>query len=302
MKPLFHKVPIKLQNSFSIRNDVASNFGNVWHYHPELELHYVKKGAGVRFIGNDVSNFSEGEMILLGANLPHTWRCNQEYYQGNPHLKVEASIVHFLPECLGNDFLNLPEAHQIPHLYKLAQHGMNIKGKTREKLKDLISEALNASDLKRLTILLSILSTLAESDEYELINSSYKPVNTSKIDADRINRICDYTLSNFRKEITLNEIASISNLSTTSFCRYFKLMTKKTYYDFLIEIRVSHACRMLVETTLTVEAVCMDCGFNNASNFYRHFKKITGSTPADYKKKYLNLEVQIPEPALQLIA
>jgi AraC-like DNA-binding protein len=300
MKPLFHKVPIRQQQSFSIRKDISNNFGNVWHYHPELELHYVKKGAGVRFIGNDVSNFSEGEMILLGANLPHTWRCNVEYYQGNPDLKVEASIVHFLPECLGHDFLNLPEAHQIPKLFALAQHGLIIKGQTKERLLTLISEALEASDLRKLTTLLAILSTLSESDEYEVINTSYKPLNTSKVDAERINKICDYTLSNFRKEITLNEIASISNLSATSFCRYFKLMTKKTYYDFLIEIRISHACRMLIETNQTVEAVCLDCGFNNASNFYRHFKKITGFTPADYKRKYLNLEM--PERTLQLIA
>lgn len=293
MKPLFHKVPIKIQNSFSIRNDIASNFGNIWHYHPELELHYVKKGRGVRFIGSDISNFSEGEMILLGENLPHTWRCDQDYYQGNPNLKVEASIIHFLPNCFGNDFLSLPEAHQIPKLYKLAQRGLIIKGKTKRKIAEYITDALHASDLKRFAILLTILTTLVESDEFELINSAHAFHKTPKIDTERINRICDYTLSNFRNEITLNEIAAISNLSSTSFCRYFKIMTKKTFYDFLTEIRVSHACRMLIETNLTVEAICMDCGFNNASNFYRHFKKITGSTPIDYKRKYLKLETPV---------
>lgn len=291
MKPLFHKVPIKIQSSFSIRKDIANNFGNIWHYHPELELHFVKRGKGVRFIGSNISNFSEGEMILLGQNLPHTWRCNEEYYQEEPDKKVEANIIHFLPNCLGNDFLSLPEAHQIPKLYNLAQQGLLIKGKTKKKLEHYMAEALNATDLKRLAILLSILITLAESNEFELINSAHAFHKTPKLDTERINRICDYTLSNFRNEITLNEIAAISNLSTTSFCRYFKLMTKKTFYDFLTEIRVNHACRMLVETNLTVEAVCMDCGFNNASNFYRHFKKITGSTPVEYKRKYLKLEL-----------
>ena len=102
------------------------------------------------------------------------------------------------------------------------------------------------------------------------------------------NKICNYTLSNYKKDITLEEVASLSNLSITSFCRYFKLMTKKTFYDFLIEIRVSHACRLLIENKLPTEMICFDCGFNNVSNFYRHFKKVTGMTPLDYKRKYLN--------------
>lgn len=288
MKPHFHKVPIKLETSFSIRNDVLTNFGTVWHYHPELELHYVKKGEGVRFIGDNISNFSTGEIILLGENLPHTWRCKDQYFQPNSGLNVEASVIHFLPNCLGQDLLNLPEAYQIPKLYERAKRGLVFKGDTREKLAGLMETALYATNLNRLTILLSILSTLAESDEYDLITSAHAFYPSNQIDTDRINKICTYTLTNYREEISLDEIAALSNLSVTSFCRYFKQMTKKTYYDFLTEIRVSHACRMLVEDNLTVETICMECGFNNASNFYRHFKKIIGSTPVEYKRKFLN--------------
>lgn len=287
MKPHFHKVPVKLETSFSIRNDVASNFGTVWHYHPELELHFVKKGEGVRFIGDNISNFSAGDIILLGENLPHTWRCKDQYFQPDSGLNVEASVIHFLPNCLGMDFLNLPEAYQIPKLYEKAKRGLVFKGKTRDKLADLMETALYATNLNRLTILLSILSTLAESDEYDVITSAHAFYPSNQTDTDRINKIYTYTLTNYREEISLGEIAALSHLSITSFCRYFKQMTKKTYYDFLTEIRVSHACRMLIEDNMTVEAICMDCGFNNASNFYRHFKKIIGSTPVEYKRKYL---------------
>ncbi len=287
MRPHFHKVPIKLETSFSIRNDVLPNFGTVWHYHPELELHYVKRGEGVRFIGDNISNFSAGEMILLGENLPHTWRCKDQYFVPNAGLEVEATVIHFLPHCLGQDFLTLPEAYQIPKLYERARGGLVIKGKTKRRIEDLMEEALHAANLNRLTVLLAILSTLAESDEYETITSAHAFNTTNNIDTDRINKICTYTLTNYRNDITLEEIAAISNLSVTSFCRYFKQVTKKTYYDFLTEIRVSHACRLLIENNMTVEAICMECGFNNASNFYRHFKKIIGSTPVEYKRKYL---------------
>ncbi|KAA8486297.1 AraC-like DNA-binding protein [Arcticibacter tournemirensis] len=289
MKPLFHKVPVKLQNSFSIRHDVASNFGTVWHYHPELEIQYVIKGEGVRFIGDNISNFSSGELILLGENLPHTWRCNETYFQPNSQLEVEAIVIHFLPDCLGKDLLNLPEAYLIPKLFEKAKQGMVIQGKTREKLSKLLFSAINATNLDRIIVLLSILKTLAETNEYSTITTSQHTfTQSSESDNIRLNKVYNYTLSHYKKEISLEEISSLSNLSVTSFCRYFKLMTKKTYYDFLIEIRISHACRALIEDKLPTEVICFECGFNNVSNFYRHFKKVTGITPLDYKRTYLN--------------
>jgi AraC-like DNA-binding protein len=288
MKPHFHKVPITLQSSFSIRHDIKPDFGNVWHYHPELELHYNIKGEGLRFIGDNISNFTSDEMVLLGENLPHTWRCKDEYFQNNPDLHVEAMVIHFLPDCLGKHLLSLPEAYLIPKLFEKAKSGMVIHGKTKDKLADLMKEAVHATNLDRIIILLTILKTLAETDEYELITSKSTFYQSNESETARINKICTYTLTNYKKDITLEEVASLSNLSITSFCRYFKLMTKKTYYDFLIEIRVSHACRFLIENKLPTEMICFNCGFNNVSNFYRHFKKVTGMTPLDYKRKYLN--------------
>src|SRR3546814_40734 len=92
MKPLFHKVPTQIQSSFSVRHDVQANFGSLWHYHPELELHHVIRGKGVRLIGDNIGNFSAGEVLLLGSNLPHMWQCNEEYYQRHAQRKVEAVV------------------------------------------------------------------------------------------------------------------------------------------------------------------------------------------------------------------
>jgi AraC-like DNA-binding protein len=289
MKPHFHKIPSTLQSSFSIRHDIKPDFGNVWHYHPELELHYVIKGEGVRFIGDNISNFTPDEMILLGENLPHTWRCKDEYFQNNPDLHVEAMVIQFLPDCLGKNLLSLPEAYLIPKLFEKAKSGMVISGKAKDKLAELMKSSVEATNLDRIIILLSILKTLAETDEYTtIVNGKNTFYQSNESETLRINKICTYTMTNYKNDITLEEIASLSNLSITSFCRYFKLMTKKTYYDFLIEIRVSHACRFLIESKLPTEMICFDCGFNNVSNFYRHFKKVTGMTPLDYKRKYLN--------------
>ncbi|WP_461102088.1 AraC family transcriptional regulator [Spirosoma koreense] len=289
MKPLFRKVTSKLESSFTVRHNVLPHFKNIWHYHPELELHYIIKGEGVRFIGDKISNFSPGEIVLVGENLPHTWRSNEEYFYNDPELNIEVIVIQFLPDCLGEDLLKLPEAYLIPKLFEKAKSGMVINGKTNAKLAELMHRAIEATNLDKIIILLSILKTLAETDEYEsIVNGQAVFYQSNETDSLRLNTVCSYTLTNYKKDITLEEISAISNLSVTSFCRYFKLMTNKTYYDFLIEIRISHACRALIEDKTPTEVICFDCGFNNVSNFYRHFKKVTGLTPLEYKRQYLN--------------
>lgn len=293
MKPLFHKVPTQIQTSFSARHDIQANFGSLWHYHPELELHHVIRGKGVRLIGDNIGNFSAGEVILLGSNLPHMWQCNEEYYQNHATRKVEAIVIQFLPDCMGRDFMNLPEMYLLPKLFENARKGMKFTGRSRARIVELMHKATQATEIERLIVLLSMLKTMAETDEYQSIASAHAFYKSNEMDAIRINKVCTYTLSNYKKEINLEEIAAIANLSVTSFCRYFKLMTKKTFYDFLIEIRISHACRLLVEDLLPTEVICFECGFNNVSNFYRHFKKVTNMTPLEYKKKYLYSKVAV---------
>ncbi len=288
MKPHYHKVPKKLENSFSLRKDVSANFDTTWHYHPELELHYIKQGEGIRFIGDNISNFSSDEMLLLGENLPHTWKSHDAYLQPQSELAVETTVMHFLPNCLGQEFLSLPESYQLTQLIEKAKNGLLIYGETKWKLLALLEAAYNAVNLERISLFISILNTLAETKEYEPITSSHAFYQSNQLETDRLNQIYTYTLKHYMNNISLSEIASLSCLSVTSFCRYFKMMTNKTYTDFLTEIRVSYACKLLIENkSLTVESVGNETGFNNASNFFRQFKKMVGITPKAYRKKYI---------------
>jgi AraC-like DNA-binding protein len=287
MKAHFHKVPVSSRSSFTIRHDVRPNFGTIWHYHPELELHYVVRGEGVRFIGDNVANFSAGEILLLGENLPHTWRCNEEYFSERSDLQVEAVLIQFLPDCLGRDFLNLEEVNPIRSLLERARQGIRIYGETNQQLAALMREAVSVSPFQRLIKLLSILDVIAQSTEIETITSAKAFYQSNEMETVRLNKICSYTLANYASRITLEEIASVANLSVTSFCRYFKLMTHKTYHDFLTEIRISHASRALIDNHLSTEEICFESGFNNLSNFYRNFKRIKGVTPLDYKNRFI---------------
>jgi AraC-like DNA-binding protein len=287
MKPHYHKVPKNLENSFSLRKDVSANFESTWHYHPELELHYTKKGEGLRFIGDNISNFNSDEMLLLGENLPHTWKSHDAYLHPQSKLEVETMVMHFLPDCLGQEFLSLPEAYALTQLFKRAKNGLLIQGDTKRKLLSLLEAAHQAENLNRIALFISILSTLSETSEYEPITSAHAFYQSNQLETDRLNQIYTYTLKNYMNKISLAEIASLSCLSITSFCRYFKLMTNKTYTDFLSEIRISYACKLLIENKeLTIESISTETGFNNASNFFRQFKKTIGLTPKAYRKKY----------------
>lgn len=288
MKPYFHLVPRSTEYPYLSRQHTLPNFGTVWHYHPELELHYIIRGEGVRFVGDNISNFDAGELLLLGENLPHMWRCDRQYFEGNPNVTAEAIVIHFLPDFMGTDFLIKKEAAAIYALYERAQAGLIIYGKTKEKIVQLMQKSVKEEGLDRLITILNMVHILANSKDVSKISSGLATYQANKDETDRINKIYHYMLTNYREPISLEEIASVAHLSVTSFCRYFKMMTKKTFRDFLIEVRISHAKRLLIENDFpTTESVCFECGFNNRSNFFRHFKRITGSTPLEYRQRYL---------------
>lgn len=270
MKPHFHKVPVPIQDTFSIRHDIVPNFGKLLHYHPELELHYTIKGEGIRLIGDNISHFTAGEVILVGENLPHAWRSKEDENFEN---EVEAIVIQFSPHCLGKDFFQLPETYRVPRIFELAKKGLRIQGYSGEKVRQLMVKSLEASRFERILCLLDIIRVISEAEDITTIASSFAFYKPNESESARLDTVYSYTLTHFKEEISLEDIASVSNLSITSFCRYFKTMTKKTYFDFLTEVRISHACRMIVEDKYPIAVICFECGFNNISNFYRHFKK-----------------------------
>lgn len=286
MKPHYYIVPREANKPYISRHHSLPNFGTVWHYHPELELHYIIKGQGVRFIGDNVDNFDDGELLLIGADLPHMWRCNDKYFKQNPELEAEAVVVQFLPDFMGRDFLEKSESEPVSRLYNIAKSGLEIHGKTKELIIPMMYESVKEDGLSRMLRIFTMLEILSKSKDLTPISSAIN-YRGDEEEKDRINKICTYALNNYKHKISLEDIAQVANLSSTSFCRYFKLQTKKTFRNFLNEIRISHAKRLLIEDRdLTTESICFECGFNNRSNFFRQFKSITGITPIEYRQQY----------------
>jgi len=284
MQPKFHQVPKPTDNTFNIRHDIVPNFGTIWHYHPEIELHYLIKGNGIRFIGENINNFEEGELILLGPNIPHTWKCNLNQ---NKDEYVEALVLHLHPEALGLSFLAIPEAKKIQKILSLANQGLLYHNETKNKAISIMKKIQKSTGLNRIILLLKLLNLLSLSSEYEIISSQYDTSKMNKLDEKRLNKILNYTFANFKGKISIEDMAEISNLSVTSFCRYFKKATTKSYFDFLTEVRINYACQLLVQSEYPVKSIAEESGFENTSNFYRHFKRFKNSTPNDYKRNYL---------------
>ena len=281
MRAKYHHVPKPADTAFSVRHDILPHFGTVWHYHPEIELHYVIRGEGVRFIGNNVSSFTPDEMLLLGSNLPHTWKCNPA-----KHNTVEAVVMHFHPQCLGKDFLNINEMQAVNKVLTMAKTGLVIQGSAKQEIKSLMLELREAIGIKRVILMLQVFQALTKNTSYSPISGHLENNKLGQMDRQRIDKIISYTFNHFKDKISISQIADTVGLGTTSFCRYFKMMTNKSYLDFLTEVRLNNACRLIIESKLTMENIAIESGFENTSNFYRHFKLHKQCTPSEYRKKF----------------
>lgn len=286
MKPHLLKIPLNPEHSFNVRYDIVPHFYNMWHYHEEVELVYIIKGTGLQFIGGNIHHFKPGDMIFLGSYLPHLWKSDDKFLVPDSTEKVEAIVIHFLPDCFGKDFFQLPENKDLFKLLEQAQQAIRITNTTRVQVAKLMHQLLEASKAQRIILLLQILQIIAFSNDKKTITAKGLQFHNNPNEIDRLNTIYQHILNNFNTEISLDEISKIAHITPPAFCRYFKSRTKKTFSRFLLEVRTAHAAKLLTETNKTVAEICFESGFNNFSNFNRHFKLILGKTPLGYRKYF----------------
>jgi AraC-like DNA-binding protein len=287
MKPDLLKVPNLSSFSFSIREDQQPNINSRWHYHPEIELIHLHKGRGMQFVGDSVKRFEPGSIVLIGSNLPHYWRYDNDDpgvpASGQPY----STVVHFFENFWGDAFLNLPENKVIKKVLEKGKRGIELPARNNARVAGLMEKMAVAQGHSRIVLLMEILAEIDSSNDNLLSSIGF---NHQFDDADhhRINLIYDYSFANYRNNFLLADVAQIANLTPNSFCRYFKLKTRKTYFQFINEIRVGQACKLLIEGDSNVKQICYACGFSNFSSFHTAFKLITGKTPLNYKQTYIS--------------
>lgn len=291
MKPQLLKVATGPTSSFSVRQNMIPYMNNRWHYHPEVELIHFHKGSGMQFVGDSIMRFRPDDIVLVGSNLPHYWRFDDIYLNDNNDSVAYTTTIHFTENFWGDRFLNLPENKQIKVLLDKARRGILITGKAGKKVSKLMRKAHQSTGVHRVIALLKCLIAIADEEQPNVLSSMGFQADLSDSENERINAIYEHTLSHFKRKIHLEEIADIAGMTSNSFCRYFKDKTGKTYSQFLTEIRVGYACKLIVDNKMSIKQLCFESGFNNFSCFHKNFKQIMGKTPQSYQKEYLNVEV-----------
>src|SRR5690554_3927096 len=258
MKPRHEKLTLEPKFSFVLQKDTYPYYPTPWHYHPEFELVLVIKSTGKRTVGDHEENFTDGDLVFLGPNMPHSFQNDPIYYQGDPSLTAEAIVIQFREDFLGKDFFNLPEMIPITQLFEKSKFGIKITGNTRTKVSEMMHHMLHASNVGRITQMLSILEILSLSEEIELLANPGFVQQYAISSNDRITKVHKYIMTNFRRNISLADVAEVANLSVTSFCRFFKACTRKSFSRFLNEIRIGYACKILLEEGHNVSQVCYE--------------------------------------------
>jgi len=286
MRPQLLKVSKGPDRSFSVRRDLVPHVNNRWHYHAEVELIHFKKGEGTQFIGDSIKRFKAGDVVLVGSNLPHYWRFDDMYFEESAKALADVRVSHFNEDFWGDQFLHLPENNSIKAILEKGKRGLQITGKTKQKVADLLEQLQVADGPQRIILLIEALSAIANCRQLVSLSSiGFKP-DLVEVESDRINAIYEYSIKNFKRKIQLEEIADVANISPNSFCRYFKSRTRKTYSQFLIELRVGHACKLLIENNQCIKRLCYESGFNNFTSFHKYFKLITGKSPLNYQREF----------------
>ncbi len=280
-KPAFEAIEPSFGQSYTYQKFDAhkNNKNTLWHYHPEIELVYVKGGSGKRQIGSHVSYYSQGDLILVGSNLPHCGFTDK--LTGND----SETVIQMKQDFLGMDFFNIPEMKKTQSLFEMAKGGLSFSGKTKRKIGEKIEILEYQTDFQRLLSILNILNELGNSKEFKILNAEGFHMETEVKDNNRINTVFNYVKTNFKEDIALSEIADVVSMTVPSFCRYFKKITNKTFTQFVNEYRLVHASKLLAEQPLSITEVCFESGFNNFSHFNKQFKAFTGQNPSEYRNQ-----------------
>lgn len=282
MKALPFRIPKNTASSFRIQIDQEPYFYDRLHYHPEWQITLIEKGSGTLFAGDGIHRFQPGDLFMVGSNLPHLLKSDELYYRKDSPGTYALSLF-FDENSFGKGFFDLPELRQVKDFLAGASRGIRFLSPDLDLIQEKIRGIQEKTDFAQLLELFDILGKLSNWPNIEFLSHSSYTEAQKESDGNRLNEVFQFTLNHYQKNISLEEIAEVANMSIPAFCRYFKLHTRKSYIRFLNEVRINIACRLLKDGQQNISQICFEVGFQNLSNFNRQFKKVMGMTPSRYR-------------------
>ena len=284
MKILPFKIPKTSQESFRLQEDQEVHFYDHLHQHPEVQLTLILESEGKVIVGDFVGTFKPGDIFLIGPNLPHVFRNDSKYYQEEVGQYAHSITVFFEWQSFGEKFLSMPELAHLQELSNLSARGLFLQEPIRNRVDQLMKQKFRKNGMDLLIVLLKILKRLSENKGTEALSSSGVYNDFDEVDGKKLADIYRFTMNEFHRKISLDEVASIAHMTTNSFCRYFKKRTRKSYVDFLTEIRIGQARKLLQQDDLSISQISLEVGFNNLSNFNRKFRELCSITPTEFRR------------------
>uniref|UniRef100_UPI0032174EB9 AraC family transcriptional regulator n=1 Tax=uncultured Draconibacterium sp. TaxID=1573823 RepID=UPI0032174EB9 len=282
MEFVYEKIFVPHKHSFITRKLKMDPDSDKMHSHKNFELNLITSGSGRRIVGNNISSYTPGDLVLLGPNISHCWEVLETEKDTDP----ECIVTHFYENIISSDFFNIPELEHVVQLLKKADSGILFKGSKAVQVASTLRKMVTLKGLERYIGLLKVFNLLLkiedEDREYLALPSSLP--DTHDKDRDQINRIYEYVFQNIQEGINLKEASKLIYMEPSSFCRYFKKKTNQTFMEYVKRVRIGIAAKLLAETDKPVTQICYECGYNNLANFNYYFKVIMNKTPSEYRK------------------
>ncbi|WP_108804945.1 AraC family transcriptional regulator [Aquimarina sp. Aq107] len=279
MKALPFKIPKSSTDTLIVQEDKEIVLYDKFHQHEEIQISIIISGEGNLIVGDTIADYKPNDILVFGSNVPHVLQSSESAE------KSYMISLFFTKESFGKMFFDLPEFEGLNHFFRSSVYGIKVLSQ-KQKLKKQFLKILKKEDrLDRFMVFLKILKLL-KTVKVETISSFISKRAYTDNEGKRMATVFQVVMNEFNRDFSLKEAASLANMTPNAFCRYFKQRTNKTFFQFLIEVRIENVCRLLSkETEITISEASYNSGFKNLSNFNRKFKEIKGVTPSTYKKR-----------------
>lgn len=283
MTPEFLDRSVVPEHSYAVTHYKDRHFFDKWHYHEQYEIVAISKSTGTRFVGDSIERFTPGQLVILGGNLPHMWKNDKEYFEGDGSLEAEAVSIHLGKNLTDSETFHLPEFASVKNLLKKSSRGILIQDHDviTQKMKDLPG----LQGFEQFLAVLEILNLFGKEKKYQLLASEGYLMNTDNTSM-RLQKVHQYIMNHFKERIQLKEAADLIHMNPSAFSRFFSNLHQKSFTSYVNEIRIGFARKLLIEGQMSITEICYECGFRNASNFNRQFRKLNGMAPTEYRASY----------------
>ncbi|HSM46399.1 MAG TPA: AraC family transcriptional regulator [Draconibacterium sp.] len=286
MKIMHEHIDFPGRSAVKVKLREMPHFTYPWHFHPEYEILYVIDGSGTSFVADSIEEFQSGDLALIGSTLPHFWRSDEKYLNSEGKLKVKYIVIQFPTGFLKDEIANYPEYHLIGDLLERASRGIRFSADFARGIEKKITRLSKSNGFERIIHLQELLQALAKTQDYKLLAGELYQHENLTFTNFRLTKVLQFLNTNYQRKIELETVADIANLHPAAFCRFFKEKTGKSLSEYLNDMRIGYACRLIIEGKLSVSQISYESGFNNLSNFNRTFKRHAKMTPTEYFQRF----------------